>query len=94
MKNKKAISAILKGILVVVGICLPLYGIYCAFFDMERLPKEDLIVASVSPGKTYTVNAYLSSGHATTDFSVLGEVIWNDTKEQRVFTGNTIAQKQ
>jgi hypothetical protein len=38
------------------------YGIYWAFFDMNRLPTGDLIEQSTSPNGKYTINAYVSSG--------------------------------
>jgi hypothetical protein len=53
------------------------YGFYWAFFDMSRLPKGDIISEVTSPGGTYTVKAYVSSGGATTDNAVLGELNFN-----------------
>lgn len=60
---------------------LIVYGVYWAFFDMNRLPKGDLISAVSSPKGTYTVKVYVSNGGATTDYAVLGELIFN--KENR-----------
>lgn len=53
------------------------YGVYWAFFDMSRLPEGDLISEVNSPDGTYTLKAYVSSGGATTDFSVRGELNFN-----------------
>ena len=53
------------------------YGIYWAFFDMNRLPKGDLIAEVKSPNGMYSIKAYVSNGGATTDFSVLGELNYN-----------------
>lgn len=53
------------------------YGIYWAFFDMNRLPKGELISELKSPNGDYTIKAYVSDGGATTDFSVLGELNYN-----------------
>jgi hypothetical protein len=52
-------------------------GVYWAFFDMSRLPKGDMIAEVSSPKGTYTLKAYVSSGGATTDYSVLGELNFN-----------------
>jgi hypothetical protein len=57
------------------------YGVYWAFFDMNRLPKDTLIAEVKSPKGTYTIKAYSSSGGATVDYSVLGELNFN--KENR-----------
>ncbi|TXK83964.1 DUF5412 domain-containing protein [Paenibacillus sp. N3.4] len=59
------------------------YGIYWAFFDMNRLPTGDLIGQSTSPNGKYTINAYLSSGGATTDFSVRAELIFNKNSKKK-----------
>jgi hypothetical protein len=53
------------------------YGVYWAFFDMNRLPKGDLISKVSSPDGTYTLKVYVSSGGATTDFAVRGELNFN-----------------
>ncbi|MED1471756.1 DUF5412 domain-containing protein [Bacillus salipaludis] len=53
------------------------YGFYWAFFDMSRLPKGDIISEVSSPEGTYTLKAYVSSGGATTDNAVLGELNFN-----------------
>ena len=73
MKKKLIIIPLLLGL---IG-----YGVYWAFFDMSRLPKGDLISEADSPGGTYTLKAYVSSGGAITDFTVLGELNFN--KENR-----------
>ncbi|WP_254778714.1 MULTISPECIES: DUF5412 domain-containing protein [unclassified Bacillus (in: firmicutes)] len=57
------------------------YGVYWAFFDMNRLPKGDYQTRADSPDGTYTVKAYVSNGGATTDYAVRGELIFN--KENR-----------
>lgn len=54
------------------------YGVYGAFFDMDRLPKGDLISEVKSPSGTYTLKAYVSSEGATTDFAVRGELNFNE----------------
>ncbi|OAH53923.1 hypothetical protein AWH48_11690 [Domibacillus aminovorans] len=64
------------GFLLVIGLLS--YGVYWAFFDMNRLPKGDLISEVNSPSRDYTIKAYNSSGGATTDFAVLGELNFNN----------------
>jgi len=56
------------------------YGIYWAFFDMNRLPKGDLISEVDSPDRTYTIKAYVSSGGATVGPAVRGELNFNKEK--------------
>ena len=70
MKKRTAVF-----LLIIIAILS--YGVYSAFFDMRRLPKGDLISEVTSPNGKYTINAYVSEGGATTDFTVLGELIYN-----------------
>ncbi|MEM1505503.1 DUF5412 domain-containing protein [Domibacillus sp. 8LH] len=70
MRQKKIIIPLL--LLILLG-----YGMYWAFFDMGRLPKGDFISEADSPNGDYTVKAYVSSGGATTDFAVRGELHFN-----------------
>lgn len=70
MKKKRIIIPLL-----IIGLLG--YGVYWAFFDMGRLPKGDLISEVTSPDGTYTLKAYVSSGGATTDNAVLGELNFN-----------------
>lgn len=58
----------------------------CAFLSgcgLDNLPKGELIDSSISPNGKYTVNAYLCSGNATTDFSVRCEVVDSETSKCR-----------
>lgn len=58
----------------------------CAFLSgcgLDNLPQVELIDSSVSPNGKYTVNAYLCSGNATTDFSVRCEVVDSETSKCR-----------
>jgi len=52
------------------------YGVYWLFFDWSRF-KQEVIAESTSPNGTYTVNAYVSDGGATTSYTVLGELMFN-----------------
>lgn len=76
MKSRTT-SVILK-FLLGVGLILSVgvgYGIYWAFFDMDRLPTGDLIAQQTSPNGTYTLRAYLVNGHSTTPYTIRGELI-------------------
>jgi flagellar basal body-associated protein FliL len=53
------------------------YGVYWAFFDMSSLPKGDKIAEVSSTNGTYTIKAYVTSGGATTDNAILGELNFN-----------------
>ncbi|WP_100372325.1 DUF5412 domain-containing protein [Bacillus sp. FJAT-45037] len=63
-------------ILSVVG-----YAVYWIFFDWSRFADE-LINTSTSPNGTYTINAYISDGGATTSYAVLGELVFNEKKKR------------
>ncbi|MED2917608.1 DUF5412 domain-containing protein [Bacillus thuringiensis] len=53
------------------------YGVYWAFFSMDRLPTGEKIAEKQSPDGTYTFKAYLTNGGATTSFTVRGELVFN-----------------
>lgn len=44
---------------------------------MGRLPKGNLISEVKSPNGTYTINAYLTNGGATTSYAIRGELNYN-----------------
>jgi len=62
-------------ILVIVAVLA--YGVYWSFFDMDRLPKGELVAEAEAPGGKYTIRAYVSDMGATTDFAILGELNYN-----------------
>ena len=70
------------------------YGIYWLFYDWSRF-KQELIAESTSPNGTYTINAYLNNSHATTLFTVLGELVFNERNKRpiKVFWGKTESAK-
>ncbi|MFJ7936494.1 DUF5412 domain-containing protein [Sporosarcina sp. NPDC096371] len=72
MKILKAL--ILVGLLVgtLVG-----YGVYWAFFDMNRLPTGEYLTEETSPNGQYTLKAYVTNGGATTSYAVRGELVFN-----------------
>ena len=75
MKKK----ALIIGIVVLLAISLLGYGIYWAFYDIQRIEGQEVLKAVASPNDTYTVTAYLNGGGATTDFAVLCRVKTNST---------------
>lgn len=54
-----------------VLLALLCYGIYWAFFDLQRLRGQEFLVESASPGGSYVVTAYRNNGGAGTSFAVL-----------------------
>ncbi|MFS0823204.1 DUF5412 domain-containing protein [Bacillus sp. 1P02SD] len=64
-----------------IGIALFLgvigYGVYWAFFDMNRLPTGEYLTEETSPDGTYTLKAYLTDGGATVSYSIRGELVLN-----------------
>lgn len=79
---KKEKKKVYKNVLIVFLVWLLFiggviaYGVYWLFFDWSRF-KQELIAESTSPEGTYTINAYVSNGGATTSFTVLGELVFN-----------------
>lgn len=81
-----------KGLFIGLGVLLIVasligYGIYWAFFDMERLPEGELLTEAVSPDGTYTVRTYVTNGGATVAYAVRGELVFNDEdgKEKTIY---------
>lgn len=58
-KQKKIVKIILIITFLFVGFIG--YGVYWAFFDMNRLPRGEYLTEETSPDGTYTLKAYLSS---------------------------------
>ena len=52
------------------------YGIYWAFFDMNRLPKGEYLTEETSPDGTYTLKTYISVTSLSSD-AVRGELVFN-----------------
>ncbi|MEH7402785.1 DUF5412 family protein [Gottfriedia acidiceleris] len=48
----------------VLFLVIIVYGVYWAFFDMNRLPKGDYLTEEKSPNGNYTLKAYVTSGGA------------------------------
>jgi len=58
---------------IVISIALILYGVYWAFFDMGRLPKDRFINEVESPDGKYSIKAYVSESSLSSP-AVLGEL--------------------
>ncbi|WP_413368005.1 DUF5412 domain-containing protein [Lysinibacillus sp. 3P01SB] len=53
------------------------YGIYWAFFDMNRLPTGEFLTEETSPDGKYSLKAYVSSPSLSAD-AVRGELVFNE----------------
>ncbi len=79
----------MKRILTITGLILLLvisilgYGIYWAFYDIQRIEGQEIIQEVSSPNGTHTVTAYLNHGGATTDYAVLCSVKTNGQNKER-----------
>ena len=76
MQSKRIITNFLAVLMIMLWAFLSGCG-------LDNLPQFELIDSSVSPNGKYTVNAYLCSGNATTDFSVRCEVVDSETSKCR-----------
>lgn len=70
IKIRKNIITICLIVAIIVGGMA--YGVYWAFYDIQRIKGQQYITGLTSPDGTYTVSAYLNNGGATTSYSVLG----------------------
>lgn len=83
--DKKNIYNSIFKLLLVVGFLLAAligYGVYWAFFDMNRLPTGEYLTEEVSPDGKYTLKAYVANGGATTSYAVRGELVFNQKKSK------------
>lgn len=75
VKRKKIVKiSLVIGVLFMVVIG---YGVYWAFFNMNRLPTGEYLTEETSPDGTYTIKAYRNNGGATTSYSIRGELVFN-----------------
>ncbi|MEH7609829.1 DUF5412 domain-containing protein [Gottfriedia acidiceleris] len=72
----------------VLFLVIIVYGVYWAFFDMNRLPKGDYLTEEKSPNGNYTLKAYVTSGGATTGYAVRGELVYNKEKKSKTVYWN------
>ncbi|MFD1929497.1 DUF5412 domain-containing protein [Sporosarcina siberiensis] len=54
------------------------YGVYWAFFDMNRLSTGEYLTEETSPDGKYTLIAYVVNGGATVSYAVRGELVFNE----------------
>ena len=81
--KKWLVPVIIVASILLIIFALISYGIYWAFFDIQRLDGQEVITISDSPDSSYTVTAYLNNGGATTDYAVLCAVKNNKTGKER-----------
>ena len=81
--KKWLVPIIIVASILLIIFALISYGIYWAFFDIQRLDGQEVITVSDSPDSSYTVTAYLNNGGATTDYAVLCAVKNNKTGKER-----------
>ncbi|MGG2063904.1 MULTISPECIES: DUF5412 domain-containing protein [unclassified Bacillus (in: firmicutes)] len=74
-KTKRKVAVVLFSMLI-IGVSF----VYWKFFSLQGVPKGELIQEVNSPNGTYTLNAYITNGGATTSFAVRGELIFNKRK--------------
>ncbi|MBU0904544.1 MAG: DUF5412 domain-containing protein [Firmicutes bacterium] len=81
MKILKGLSKILGFILLffILAILFLVAVINYFFFNIDRLPKGELLSEEVSPSGIYTVRTYISNAHSTVAPAVRGEVIYHNT---------------
>lgn len=85
VKNrKKNGNKTLKIILVISILFIGMigYGVYWAFYDMNRLPTGEYLTEEISPDGTYSLKAYLTNGGATTSYSIRGELVFNNRNDK------------
>ena len=57
------------------------YGVYWAFYDMNRLPTGEYLTEATSPDGKYTIKVYLTNGGATTSYGIRAELVFNEKDE-------------
>ncbi len=77
----KKIIKILVPVVIAISLCF--YGVYWAFFDIQRLKGQEILSEVVSPNGAYTLTAYRNNGGATTCYAVLCRVTNNKTGRGR-----------
>lgn len=81
-RKLKIISLVLAAPILLIGSLLS-FGVYWAFFDMNRLPTGDFLTEESSPDGKYTLKAYISDGGATTSYAIRGELVFNDGNKNK-----------
>lgn len=83
-ERKRFFKIIVKFLAVIslLFVALVGYGVYWAFFDMNRLPEGEFLTEEISPNGEYTLKAYVTNGGATSSYSVRGELVFNEKKNK------------
>jgi hypothetical protein len=68
-------------VIFLIATAILIYGVYCAFFNIGRLPKGNLITAVQSPDGNYTIKAYVSETSLSAP-AVRGELNYNKQKKR------------
>ena len=75
---------IYKIILIIACVCLTLaYGVYWAFFDLQRIVGQEVLQEITSPSGDDTIVVYLNNDGATTSYAILCTVKDNQTGRER-----------
>ena len=78
MKKSRKILIVLFAVAVLLA-----YGVYWAFFDIQRIEGQQMLDSVDSPDGRYTVISYLNNGGATVDYAALCVIRDNQTRKQR-----------
>ncbi len=73
--------------LAILFLCLGSYIVNWAFYDIERVSKDELLIESTSPNGSYTINLYKSKNGATVQDGIIGELVFNekDNKSKNIY---------
>ncbi|MCP1427459.1 hypothetical protein ABIC86_000387 [Paenibacillus sp. DS2363] len=77
MKNKKR-KVLGISIFFVLAVAIAFVSLWNWYYDLERLPKGEVISESVSPNGKFTIKAMNSDAGATTSLAILCELQYND----------------
>lgn len=78
---KRTVTAIVLALILIAALLG--YGVYWAFYDIQRIEGQEILQEVASPDGTYTVTAYLNNGGATTDYAVLCSVKTNGRRKEK-----------
>ncbi|GAB6109503.1 DUF5412 family protein [Fusibacter bizertensis] len=81
-------SLVLKAIIILLILSAVVSAlIYWLFFDINRIPKGELIDQIDSSTGEYSIKVYLVNGGATTSYAIRGELTYNhvDKKAKNIY---------
>ncbi len=79
MKSRKVLIPV--SLVIVLGIVI----FYYLFISMSHLPKGELITTVKCDSCGKAVNVYLVNGGATTDYSIRGEIVYNNGYHKNIY---------